>query len=210
MVKSILPIGVLLKKKKIDLTNRCFEKIDDRCRDGAKRCKNCGYSIISQTHQESCITVPMWGKETQMVSGKFKPMMTYGLSGCTAIIIVRWTNEQMIDITMAHNPSAHVIKQIFQQKHNFQQKFQVVIKTPEKFYETEPGSKKWKTESEDQSFWESTVGSYENVDMTLDLYSKMSMSGDGYNSTLYVKKVNGKLVYTDSYGRYIPFTLKKQ
>ena len=72
-------------------------------RGGPLVCSACHDEVISLRHNKCCLTVGMWdAKRWCPRDDKKKCMMTYGLSGCTAIVAVLSDGS----IAMSHDPMA--------------------------------------------------------------------------------------------------------
>ena len=77
---------------------------------GAMTCFNCGSSILSKFHNIRCETVIMNQEKIQMFSNKdtiypykFKNMMTYGLCGCYAALLVGKNDSKYYFAYMIHH-----------------------------------------------------------------------------------------------------------
>ena len=79
-------------------------------RDKSIECYTCGSTIISKNHSDNCETVQMYQILEETLSDNFKPMMTYGLGGCHAFIMINKNTKHLIFI---HHPFFEMIKIIF-------------------------------------------------------------------------------------------------
>jgi hypothetical protein len=91
-------------------------------------CANCFQSINSLQHITECDTIKMYQLKKQDMPLK-KKMMTYGLAGCTAIIII---DREYNRILMGHHPEKNEVLKWF--LHNYypseNYNYTVIIKLP--------------------------------------------------------------------------------
>lgn len=70
-------------------------------------CQLCFDTILSKKHADCCYMINMYEIRKYKLDKNFKPMMTYGLCGCIAIIMINKNNYQII---FAHHPDYQMIK----------------------------------------------------------------------------------------------------
>ena len=73
-------------------------------RGNAMTCHNCGVEITHFTHQLNCKTVEMNQQMVQYYNKQFKNMMTFGLGGCYAALIVFKKEGKVSHVYMSHFP----------------------------------------------------------------------------------------------------------
>ena len=169
---------------------------------GAMICYKCANPITSQYHRSSCNTVFMFGfKKTNYSNPDFKPMMTYGLGGCTALVMInRTTNE----IFFGHHPDFDQTIVWFNDNYNQSNQFDVIVKSPGEWVKT---NDQWKMVSKSQQQIISTF-TKPNINLILEPYSLNQSHDNDFESTLYVFKQSNNIVYTDNYGREITLIKK--
>ena len=69
-------------------------------------CNHCFSTIISDKHKNECNTINMYEVIECIIKPDSKNMMTFGLGGCTAIIMVFFTKDTNIPykIIFGHHP----------------------------------------------------------------------------------------------------------
>ena len=99
-------------------------------------CNHCFSSIISEKHQEKCTTINMFEIITTNIKPDTKNMMTFGLAGCTAIIMVFFTQNTQIPykIIFGHHPLKNEILKWYKSNYDFNFNIVTIIKSPG-FYE---------------------------------------------------------------------------
>ncbi len=163
--------------------------------DKSIHCYTCGSTIMSKCHSENCDTVKMYQILEETLTDNFKPMMTYGLGGCHAFIMINKNTKHLIFI---HHPFFEMIKIIFNMNYNVTDNFIVILKTPGIFVKDE-GDKYWKIKSQDE-FNQRKFLERSNVQINIVPYNLHQSEGDIFNSTLYCNYKNKKFEYTDSQG----------
>jgi hypothetical protein len=163
--------------------------------DNSIECNTCGSTIMSNYHKENCNTVSMYQILEEPLNDNFKPMMTYGLGGCHAFIMINKNTKQLIFI---HHPFFETIKIIFNMNYNVSDKFVIILKTPG-IYVKEEDDKYWKMKSENE-FKQKQFLERSNVEVNIVPYNLSQLSGDIFNSTLYCNYKNKQFEYTDSQG----------
>ena len=167
-------------------------------------CFHCGHKITSTEHADCCTTVDMCEfiekSETTIDELEHKPMMTHGLNGCTAVIIVVYKNNEPIKIVFGHDPDRiSVSKKILETiKEHITCKFKILVKCPGEYRQKDNGYydlfPKIAQERDMLDGIENIVIKYEPYCLMTDEYT---------NRELYLKLVDKKLMYTDNYSNYI-------
>jgi hypothetical protein len=163
--------------------------------DNSIQCNTCGSTVMSKYHSEKCNTVKMYQILEETLNDNFKPMMTYGLGGCHAFIMINKNTKHLIFI---HHPFFEMIKIIFNMYYNLSDNFIIILKTPGTWVKEE-GDKYWKMKSENESIQRQFLERH-NVTVNFVPYSLNQTSGDIFNSTFYCDYKNKKFEYTDSQG----------
>ena len=103
----------------------------------AMLCANCYKNILSPKHKKECLSVNMYQLKTQNMPIK-KKMMTYGLAGCTAIIII---DKEYNRIFMGHHPNkSEVLKWLLQNYYpNENYNYTIIIKLPGEYIKNNLG-----------------------------------------------------------------------
>lgn len=164
-------------------------------KDNSIQCNTCGSTIMSEYHKENCITVSMYQIYEEKLNDNFKPMMTYGLGGCHAFIMI---NKNTKDFIFIHHPFFEMIKIIFNMNYNCTHNFVIVLKTPGT-YVKEESDKYWKMKSE-KDYDQRKFLERSNVELNIIPYSLNQTNNDIYNSTIYCNYKNNRFEYTDSQG----------
>jgi hypothetical protein len=75
------------------------------------KCQSCRYPVTSEEHMHRCITSSMYQVNQRLMSDNFKPMMTFGLCGCTALLMVFFTKDTntVFKVVLGHDPSKESI-----------------------------------------------------------------------------------------------------
>ena len=169
-------------------------------------CANCGNSIFSPKHKNDCLSINMYQFKKQNMPIK-KKMMTYGLSGCTAIIII---DKEYNRIFMGHHPEKNeVLKWLLHNYYPSQNyNYTVIIKLPGEYIKNNLG--KFDFIGKEKKFWEENFLESKNIKMIFepyDLSETISLNGlnhFSYNSSLYFRQIDeNNFEYTDKYGRWI-------
>jgi hypothetical protein len=115
---------------------------------------------------------------------EFKQTMTYGLGRCTAIIIK--TDDKII---FGHHPDQKIVYGWIKSAINI---INIFIKLPTKYIQNQDG--KWIDN-------EKTIFDDIQFDKKIEKYTP-GKDQNHYMGTLYCKKENDKIMYTDCYGIY--------
>jgi len=170
--------------------------------DNSIQCNTCGSTVMSEYHEEKCNTVKMYQILEETLNDNFKPMMTYGLGGCHAFIMINKNTKHLIFI---HHPFFEMIKIIFNMYYNLSDNFTIIFKTPGTWVKEED-DKHWKMKSENESIQREFLERH-NVTVNFVPYSLSQSREDIFNSTLYCNYKNKKFEYTDSQGSINYFDL---
>jgi len=172
-------------------------------------CDHCKNEITSQIHRDSCNTVSMHGIKESIISVEFKPMMTYGLGGCTAILMVffrKGTNE-CYKVVLGHTPIKENIIKWYNRYYTDIYNIVTIIKTPLKY---EKEGENWIEKVSNQEYWVSNIRKI-NCRLILEPYStteeeeeeeEEGKSPFRFRSSLYFKMSPGPK-YSDLNGTYI-------
>lgn len=189
-----------LNEKEKKKTPLLFKLDENEKRSTAIQCLNCYYPITHCKHLQTCITVGMWQFKIQQISlDKFKPMMTYGLNGCTAVLGAQFNKNNGVfsSILLVHDPSKDIVRNKIQSYLYMYNEAEyvsfIIIRTPIEYDD------KYIEITENESYWEGflkfkkTLYSIEPYDRTLSLYNN-------YNNTLHCNMKGGKLQYSTTDG----------
>ena len=166
--------------------------------DNSMICQSCYSTVLSEKHANCCNTIGMYQMKKSIIDDNFIPMMTYGLGGCTAFIMI---NKNTREIMFAHHPDYKMIMVLFNNNYNSSDDFVLILKTPGS-YVKEIGDEYWKLKSMTETIQRIDFNK-PNVELNIVPYSLNDVyRGNDYNSTLYCKYVNKEFSYTDSNGNY--------
>ena len=169
---------------------------------GVLICQLCNHTITSQEHHTTCNTIMMCDIKESIVSSEFKPMMTFGLGGCTVLLMVFFTKDtnSVCNIVFGHHYSKNTILEWFTNYYKEEYNIIIIIKTPGE-YENKNG--KWYMVAKEPEYWHSNIKK-DNLKIIIEPYnlSQTYHGNNVFNSTLYFK-TQPKLQYSDCNGRYI-------
>jgi tRNA A-37 threonylcarbamoyl transferase component Bud32 len=169
---------------------------------GTLKCQSCNYLVTSQEHRDRCTTSSMYEVNQIIISPDFKPMMTYGLGECTALLMVFFTKDTntVYKVVLGHHPNKENVLQWFTKYYTQDYNIVTLIKTPEEWIKE---GEKWITVKKNQKYWISNI-TKDNCKLIIESYSLHQDSHDKtkFNSSLYFKMEPGPK-YSDNYGRYI-------
>ena len=181
------------KKKYLDLKNQYGATL---------QCQVCLNLVTSPEHIDRCNTSSMNEVKESIISPEFKPMMTYGLGGCTALLMVYFTKDTNIvyKVVLGHHPIKENILLWFIKYYTQDYNIVTIIKTTQKYQKE---GDKWITVTENQEYWISNI-TRDNCKLILEPYNLNKKNGDEtkFNSSLYFKMQPGPK-YSDIYGTYI-------
>jgi hypothetical protein len=162
-------------------------------------CYNCKDSIISNQHYKSCNTVNMDSVKTLTFEElKNKPLMTYGLGGCTAFIIV---NE--FTVTLGHSSPLSNSKMIKLLEQHMNTAKHIYVKMPTNYVQQPDGMYK----HEDDPMFKFLDNS--KCKVVKEVYST-GRYDNKFMTTLYVVHddiCDKKIKYSDIYGRWLTVNL---
>jgi hypothetical protein len=166
----------------------------------ALRCDLCKDSITSQKHRNICNMTCMYQVKKYEMTPDFKPMMTYGLGGCTALLMVFFTKDTntVHKVVLGHHPNKENILEWFNYYYTENYNIVTIIKTPEE-YVKEGG--KWITITSNQEYWILNTKK-DNCKLITERYGLNICRDEEFQSTLYFKMQQGPK-FSDNYGRYI-------
>jgi len=152
-------------------------------------CYKCNFSIMSPEHNHLCNTVIMYGLiKSNYLSKDFKPIMTYGLCGCTAIIVI---NPVSGEIIFGHHPILSQVFNWFNIHCKENANYIIIIKSPGDWIKI---NDQWILVSNNKQELE-TKFSESNYKLIIEPYSCMKIISDNFQSTLYLFKENDNLFY---------------
>jgi len=169
---------------------------------GTLICQACFHLVTSPEHRDRCNTSSMYQVNKFIISPEFKPMMTYGLGECTALLMVYFTKDtnMVYKVVLGHHPIKENILLWFTEYYTQDYNIVTIIKTPGEYIKE---GEKWIMKGNNQEYWVSNI-TKDNCKLILEPYGLMQMSDDKtkFNSSLYFKMQPGPK-YSDNYGRYI-------
>ena len=165
-------------------------------------CQLCFNKITSSKHRENCNICNMFEVKESIITDDFTPMMTYGLGGCTALLMVFFTKDtnEAYKVVFGHNPFKEKILEWFERYYISDYNIVTIIKTPVEYQKKED---KCIGVPKNQEYWITTI-TKDNCKLILESYSLMRCFFDTtyFNSSLYFK-INHGPKYSDSFGRFI-------
>ena len=174
-------------------------------------CSICSRGILSKIHKDRCDTIIMWQDREQIIEpGKaFKPMMTFGLGGCTAALIAIKENKNFIRVMLIHDPSKEkVAKYVIQKLNRYRdQKYSsyIIIRGPGEYKKI---GTKWYMTSKDNDYWKDKLNIYDNITFCIEGYNlNVSVTNDDADTKLHCKLVENELQYTNTKGKWINIEL---
>ena len=169
---------------------------------GTLECQACYHLVTSPEHRDRCSTSSMYEVKESIISSEFKPMMTYGLGGCTALLMVFFTKDTNIvyKVVLGHHPIKENILSWFNKYYTPNYNIVTIIKTPEEYQKE---GDKWITVTKNQEYWISNI-TKDNCKLILEPYTLLHQSNDKkkFASSLYFNMQPGPK-YSNNYGRYI-------
>jgi len=162
------------------------------------RCQACNNLITSPEHREKCSTSGMYDVKVSFIDSEFKPMMTFGLAGCTALLMVFFTKDTNIvyKVVLGHHPQKEEILKWFTKYYSEDYNIITIIKTPGNYQKE---GERWNMVATYQEYWVENI-TKDNCKLILEPYE---IDGNRqFNSSLYFKMQPGPK-YSDIYGTYI-------
>ena len=171
--------------------------------NSVQSCLICHQPITSSLHSDTCLTVSMWESNQQHVDEKFKPMMTFGLRGCTAGLVAIKEDDLFINVFLIHHPSKDIVKQKLENylRTYIDTKYSsfVIIRCPGEWNKND--SQKYNIIPKDIIYWETFLGNNDCI-FCIEPYSESECGFESYNKTLHCKMVNDELHYTNTSGEW--------
>ena len=160
----------------------------------ARRCEACGDTVIGDTHRERCHTVMMHGIRTFFLDKDAKPLMTFGLGGCTALLMVffRADEDAPYKAVLGHTPIEAQVLEWIRRHSNAYDRIATVIRTPGAYVRATPY---WELRPENEALWEGLGARVEGYSMT--------DRREPFQSALYFR-LAPEPQYSDVEGRYLP------
>jgi len=160
-------------------------------------CDSCHHSITSEKHYLSCKSVLMYQIVESYVDSNFKPMMTFGLGGCTAIIIVFFNSGKCIKIVMGHHPYRDYIIQWYQKYKSDDYNIVIIIKSPGEYLKED---EKYIFKAKDENYYKDLIDCSRLI---FEPYPELiSFNESSFVRTLYFK-INPQPSYSNMYGYFI-------
>jgi len=178
-----------------------FPRFNRHSTSGVMICDSCYNSITSEKHHSSCVNIQMWQIKEQNIEPTipFKTMMTFGLGGCTAIIIALFdkiTNKP-IKVIFGHHPDKEDVFNWFTSNYSSEYNIVTVIKSPGDYVKVDS---KWIMEATDKLYWEEKIIKSTSK-LIIEPYSlDMMVNESNFRSSLYCKYIDGILKYSNEYG----------
>jgi hypothetical protein len=164
---------------------------------GALICYNCRSQITSVHHRSHCNTVFMFGlKKSNYLEPDFKPMMTYGLGGCSVLVMINQSTNQ---IFFGHHPELSQVISWFNNIYNESNQFIVIVKSPGEWVKI---NEQWTMVSQFEQKIKN-IFAKPNVNLILEPYNLSQSIDDNYESSLYLFKKSDNMVYTDNNGENV-------
>ena len=169
-------------------------------------CNHCYSSVISEKHNNECNTISMYQVIECIIKPETKNMMTFGLNGCTAIIMIFFTKDTNLPykIIFGHHPTKNNVLMWYKTYYDSRYNIITYIKSPGDYQKT---SEYFTLVMYNENYWKDNMNESNNT-IILEPYSKIMKSYFGskhdidYNSTLYLK-IHPDIQYTNCDGKYI-------
>lgn len=167
-------------------------------------CYVCHKKVTSDLHQQQCIDTQMWCNDEQIFKSEqtFKPMMTYGLGGCTAgLMVVK--EKELQKVMMIHDPNKDKVFKYLNKKirQNYKKEIHIVIRTPGNYVKQKPY---FTLKSKDHDYWMGFNQENQGVKIKIEPYDLAIRSGcRNYDRELYFVRKNNKNMYSDQLGRWV-------
>lgn len=169
-------------------------------------CSICSRGILSEIHKDECDTISMWQNREQIIKlGKaFKPMMTFGLNGCTAALIAIKENENFIRVMLIHDPTKEKVAIYLMQKLNLYRDSKyssyIIIRGPGDY---QLNNEKWSMIAQDIYYWKDKFKEYDNIRFCIEGYNvSNTIRSNSSDTKLHCKLVGNELQYTNTYGKW--------
>ena len=160
-------------------------------------CDSCHHSITSKEHYLLCRTVSMYQIVESYVDSDFKPMMTFGLGGCTAIIMVFFKSGKCIKVVMGHHPFRDYITEWYQKYKSDDYNIVIIIKSPGEYIKED---EKYIFKANDEDYYKDLI---DYGHLIFEPYPKsISFDESLFVRTLYFK-IDPHPSYSNKYGGFI-------
>ena len=171
-------------------------------------CYNCKHAINTEKHKEDCTTIYMFEVINTIIKPDTKKMMTFGLCGCAAIIIVFFTKDTNTpyQIIFGHHPIKKNILEWYNEYYNQDYNIVTIIKSPGNYVKID-NDKYFSLVTNDKDYW---ISNFNNPNNTLILEPYITDQCTNYvdfNSNLYLE-ISPELKYSNNYGKFIPLVPK--
>jgi hypothetical protein len=184
----------LQTRKKLEYYNSA-----DIRNSGIMTCYSCYYSIISQMHKIKCIMIEMMDIQSQTIENaqmqNFKTMMTYGLQGCTVMLLIKIKNGKITEILLGHHPFVRNIVDWFNDNYSKEYNYITVIKLPADYVKK---NDEWILEPVEKNYFKHHL-QRENNQLILESYS-INADNNNFRSSFYCFFKNNYIKYLDNYG----------
>ena len=166
-------------------------------------CNHCFSTIISDKHKNECNTINMYEVIECIIKPDSKNMMTFGLGGCTAIIMVFFTKDTNIPykIIFGHHPIKNNVLLWYKKYYDSTYNIVTYIKSPGNYKKT---GEYFTMVMYNENYWKDNMNESNNK-LILEPYAeiiKTSFCSKDYNSTLYLK-IHPEIKYIDCNGTFI-------
>lgn len=166
----------------------------------AMTCHNCGIEITHFTHQLNCKTVEMNQQTVQYYNKQFKNMMTFGLGGCYAALIVFKKEGKVSHVYMSHFSYLEYFISFIDLHLEKYSNYEPFV------YLRVPGEYNFNTKNYEPNKEFMTAIETLNCNPVIEGYSLCPSWDDIYSTNLYCRKIYNKLYYFDVYGTIIKIT----
>ena len=163
------------------------------------KCEYCKNSIISEEHLQQCNTVMMWEIQKYDITSNFKPLMTFGLNGCTAILMVFFNkeNNNCVRVVLGHHPEKDRIIEWYNKYYTIDFNIVTIIKSPGELIKE---NEKWIMKTEDEKFYSDNI---KNCKLIFEPYDMKNIPFNSFNKSLYFNIYHNVPYYTDNNGNHI-------
>ena len=199
--------GFFNNKDDCTFSNYCLEKwkLDNNtyCTTYSKVliCDNCKQQITSEKHNSLCNTVSMYEIQSYFITLDFNPLMTFGLCGCTAMLMVFFDkiDNQCYKVVLGHHPEKDEIIKWYSRYYNNEYNIVTIIKSPGN-YVNDNGH--WIIKTKDEQYYKDNIT---NCKIIFEPYSEMDLINNPFIGTLYFR-INPNPNYTNNEGKAINIT----
>ena len=178
----------------------------------AMTCYHCKSKIINDIHKKECDTVSMFQVKNVIINSDIKKMMTFGLCGCTAIIMVLFDKDtnKPYKIVFGHTPNKDSIIEWYRKYYDINYNIVTIIKSKGN-YEKKDDKQYFSLVIDDDQYWTNKINQSNNTLILLAYSNIKSVNLFDFNyefeSSLYLE-IFPELQYSDNYGRFIKIVPK--